>query len=351
VKSTPRRILRRILIPVLSTCVILAILGLVLPRLGLGHLTLPLARKEQFSVPNAESFPSRLHASEHQIVDNNGKAVLLKGLMPPDSATLASEVEFDRAFFEGMAETGANVIRTPVHADNWVNDEYYLWRYLDPVVTWAGEMGMYVIVDWHSIGNVVTGAGAQMPDTRENSMDLALSFWSTTARYFRDAPNVIFEIFNEPESISPQEWKGGAEKLIQTIRAEGADQLVIVGGTDFGRDLSWVLKSPISDANVAYAAHIYPIHASSGWDGWFGDVAEKYPVISTEWGFMDKSESSASSYLVGKRTGYGEPFLKYLTDRGIGWVACWYDDEWLPPMFEEGQKQLTDYGKFVLENL
>lgn len=347
-KTRKRRQLWLVLIPLLSIC---TILGFLASRSGHLSLKLPIAKKEQFSSINQAQYPSRLLASGYQILDESGKAILLKGLMPPDPDKLMGKGKFNRTFFEAMEKTGANVIRIPVHAERWVNDDYYLWRYLDPAVTWAGEMGLYVIIDWHSIGNVVTGAGAQMPDVKQNSMDLALSFWSTTARYFRNAPHVIFEVFNEPESITGIEWKQGAEKLIQVIRAQGADQLVIVGGINFGRDLSWVNDHPISETNLAYASHIYPAHASIGWDGWFGQVAEKYPVISTEWGYVDKSRADAPFYLIGNRTNYGEPFLKYLAQKDVGWVACWYDDEWLPPMFENGQTQLTEYGKFVLENL
>jgi len=43
--------------------------------------------------------------------------------------------------------------------------------------------------------------------------------------------------------------------------------------------------------------------------------------------------------------------MSYLVERKIGWVACWYDDDWLPAMFERGFSGLTDYGKFVKAKL
>ena len=66
---------------------------------------------------------------------------------------------------------------------------------------------------------------------------------------------------------------------------------------------------------------------------------------------MDEAEETPNSYLVGDPSTYGEPFLQYLNDHSIGWVACWYDDEWLPPMFTEGRKDFTQYGRFVLQQL
>jgi len=46
-----------------------------------------------------------------------------------------------------------------------------------------------------------------------------------------------------------------------------------------------------------------------------------------------------------------EPFLAYLQERGIGWVACWYDDEWESPLFQAGWKSGTRLGEFVLAQL
>jgi len=318
---------------------------------GRFSITLPVEHKSEFSEEITSHFPGRLYVSGNRIVDTNGNVILLKGLMPPDPARLMLDGEFNREFFADMASIGANVIRIPVHPENWLHDQVYLWRYLDPVVAWAGDSNIYVIIDWHYIGNVVTGAGPQMPDIEINSKDLTLQFWQLTARYFRNAPNVIFEIFNEPQSIEAEVWHSSATEIIQAIRAQGADQLVIVGGIDYGKDLSWVAELPIDDSNVAYSSHIYPAHSSSSWRHWFGNVSEKYPVVITEWGFMDDSTDSSQAHLVGDQVTYGDPLLTYLWERNMGWVACWFDDKWAPPMFTEDRMSYTKFGEFVLQQL
>jgi endoglucanase len=336
------------LLGLISICAVLLIVGS-----PFGHLTITLPIKHTAAFVNGDvtSFPGKLQASGNQIINAEGNIVLLKGLMPPDPARLHSENKFSQDFFLGISETGANVIRIPVHPENWVKDKDYLWRYLDPIVTWAGDLNMYVIIDWHYIGNVATGAGPEMPDLAIKPKDLTLEFWQTTARYFCDVPNVIFEIFNEPQSIGAEEWQGNALEIIRAIRDQGASQLVIVGGIDYGKDLSWVMDHPIDDKNISYASHIYPVHASSQWTGLFGTVAGKYPVLITEWGFMDENRNTAQSYLAGDQTTYGEPFLGYLNARNIGWVACWYDDQWEPAMFTENWMSYTRYGEFVIQQL
>ena len=318
-----------------------------------GHfsINLPVRHKSEFAAQDMSTFAVRLYARGNQIVDANGNVVLLKGLMPPDPVKVRQDGNFNQNFFTGMASTGANVIRISVHPENWVHDPDYLWRCLDPIAGWAGEAHVYVIIDWHYIGNVATGAGPQMPDLQANPKDLTLQFWRTTAHYFRNTPNVIFEIFNEPQSIDANDWRSNANEIIQSIRAQGADQLVVVGGIDYGKDLSWVLEQPIADGNVAYASHIYTAHASSSWPHWFGEIAAQYPVLITEWGFMEDNGDPSQDYLFGDQSSYGEPFLNYLSDRNIGWIACWYDDQWLPPMFTKGRKGFTKYGEFVMQQL
>lgn len=218
-------------------------------------------------------------------------------------------------------------------------------------MTWNGEKGLYTIIDLHFIGDIGTDRGAQMPDIRTPSRDFATAFWRQVASYFKDAPHVIFEIFNEPAEISAEDWRVSAQALVDVIRSAGARQLIIVGGVEYSRDLSWVLETPIHDENIAYAAHIYPAHSKFSWDRWFGDVAAQYPVVVTEWGWMESDPSGKQLYLVGSQTTYGEPFLEYLDQHGIGWVACWYDDEWQPAMFEQAFKRPTPFGRFVLQRL
>ncbi len=57
------------------------------------------------------------------------------------------------------------------------------------------------------------------------------------------------------------------------------------------------------------------------------------------------------TYLSGNRTTYGEPLANYMEENGIGWIACWYDDGWEPPMFLDERTELTDWGQFVMELL
>ncbi len=345
-----RRYLRRLAIAltvILLACVVIGIVG---SRFGALSFRPPVTHTPAWT-GTAANAPLPLRVQGNSLVTPDGQVVILRGLMSPDPARLAEDRRFNRAFYERQAAAGANVIRVPIHPERWVHDPDYLWRHLDPIVTWAGELGMYVILDWHYIGSIETGEGENMPDIKEQPQDLTRTFWQQVAAYFKPAPHVLFEIWNEPAQISGPDWRRHAEDVVQTVRSTGASQVVIVGGVEWSRDPSGFVDAPLSDAQVAYAAHIYPAHRQSGWDDWFGRLSQLHPVLLTEWGFMDENGAAGPDYLRGKAASYGAPLLAYAAEHGIGWVACWYDDEWEPPMYDKGMTTPTHYGQFVLDSL
>ncbi|MDO8121279.1 cellulase family glycosylhydrolase [Isoptericola sp. b490] len=320
----------------LLVVVVLAVLGV-----G-GRLTLAVEHTDAFAstveLPAPDVQGARLVAGDAGLV--------LRGVMIRDPYVLEQDGELGPDLFADIAATGANVVRIPVHPQWWREDDEYLWRYLEPAVRWAGDAGLYAIVDWHSIGNVRTGTAPHDPELYSHTWDLTVDFWTTVARFFAPAPHVLFEVFNEPQGINAVDWHDAADELVATIRATGATQPVVIGGVDDARDLSWVTDTPVDDGDVVYATHIYPGHARSGWDRWFGDVSADHPVLVTEWGFTDLDSAQGDSYLVGSPQGYGTELADYTSARGIGWVACWWDDDWRPAML--GPDGPTQWGRFAL---
>lgn len=330
----------------------LVVVVLVLATLGTGTGAGPGGERLQLPVDRAESFEASidlpaLDVEGPDLVTAGGESLRLRGIMPPDPAALAGDGRFSAALFEEIAATGASVVRIAVHPEYWREDPDYLWRYLDPAVRWAGEAGLYVIIDWHSIGNVRTGEAPLRPDLYSHTEELTHEFWAATARYFADTPNVLFEVFNEPQGITAGEWRAAAQDIVRVIRSQGAEQPVVVGGIAYARDLSWVLEDPVDDPAVVYASHIFPSHAEASWPRDFGEVAARYPVLLTEWGFAPDGEF----YLVGTESGYAQPLMEYTEDVGAGWVACWWDDEWQPAMLAPGDHEVGQFGQFVLDQL
>ena len=327
-----------------------AVVLLSLSAFGMGHLTIrtPVATRSEFDCTSCAAYPPPLAVRGHDLMGPDGSTVTLRGVMVPELERLADAGRLRAALFESIATTGANVVRLPVDPVAWRSDPDYLARYIDPAVRAAGEVGLYAIVDLHMIGNIVTGSGQAMPDVP--ALPLAEAFWTAVSGYFRAVPHVLFEIVNEPAAISADAWQPVAGELVQAIRRSGAGQPAIVGGITYASDVSWVMATPIADRNVAYAVHLYP-GTLGDWQRSFGDVAFRYPVLVTEWGFMDENPSAAQEYLNGSAATFGDPLMAFLARRGIGWVACWWDASWEPPMLRPDGASYTNLGRFVVEQL
>lgn len=342
---------KRKVIMVLLTLIMFPLIFVILLMIfGNGKLVLPVEKKEVFELSIGDaSYVQKLTVKDGIIVNEQEQQVVLQGLMVPEVRRLDQEGKFNKKYFEEVFACGGNVIRIPIHPEEWEQDEYYLWRYLDPIVEWAVENNKYIILDLHFIGNIESGIGDEMPKIETEPLAFSVEFWKLVAGYFKDVPNVIFEIYNEPAYIDNETWSQSAQLLVDTIRDTGAKQIIIVSGTDYSYDLSYWAKNPMQDSNIVYAAHIFP-NRKQGLQA-LDEMSEDIPIIVTEWGYISKDEPIRQYYLVGERDDYGMPMLQLMERKGISWVACWYDDNWEPPMFFENSNEKTNWGEFILEKL
>lgn len=62
--------------------------------------------------------------------------------------------------------------------------------YLDPLVQWGAELGLYIFIGWHAHGNPITGFN---PDPRLDNPDpeVAKSALRDIAERYRDKPWVL----------------------------------------------------------------------------------------------------------------------------------------------------------------
>lgn len=342
-KKKKRKVLKVFLIIIMLPFIFIIMLMI----FGNGKLMLPVEKKEAFELSiDGASYAQELAVEDGMIVNEQGKPVVLQGLMVPEARRLNQEDKFNEEYFEEVFACGGNVIRVPVHPEAWEQDEYYLWRYLDPIVEWAVKNNKYVILDLHFIGNIESGKGDEMPNIKTEPMVFSVAFWELVAGYFKEVPNVIFEIYNEPALIDNKTWSQSAQLLVDTIRDTGAKQLIIVSGTEYSYDLSYWAKAPMQESNIVYAAHIFP-NRKKGLQI-LDEISDDIPVIVTEWGYISNEEPVKQDYLTGGRNDYGLPMLQLMERKGISWVACWYDDNWEPPMFCKNSNDKTDWGELIL---
>jgi endoglucanase len=78
------------------------------------------------------------------------------------------------------------------------------------------------------------------------------------AEKYGEYPNVIYEIWNEPDYFEWEEVKTYSEEVIAVIRAIDPDNIILVGSPHWDQDLHLVAEDPIRDvSNIMYTIHFY----------------------------------------------------------------------------------------------
>ncbi len=318
-----------------------------------------------FAAPPAEAKSTatlpRIGVQGNHFVDPAGKTVVFRGLALADPAALADRGQWNRRYFEEAKKWNANIVRIPVHPSQWrrLGDEAYL-KMLDQAVQWSGELGLYVIIDWHTIGNMLTGV--YLLPMYVTSRDETFRFWYAVTERYKSNPTVaLYELYNEPTNrdgnMGPMPWDGYRsliEDLTYMIQKINPHAVVLVGGYNFAYELTEVRYEPIRAPNVAYVVHPYPQKRRENWEfNWqrdWGFVAEKYPMIATEFGFMDEKGRGAHVPVIGDET-YGEAIIQFFEKRGISWMPWVFDAEWSPQLIEDWNFTPSRQGNFFREKL
>jgi endoglucanase len=287
----------------------------------------------------------------------DGKAFVFRGLNTADPDNLEKQGNWNDKLFAELESWGANIVRFPVHPRAWRSrgEQEYL-KLLDMGIELAAKHGMYVIIDWHSIGNLST----QMYQSEgyETTQKETFEFWRTIAKKYKDSNTVaFFELFNEPTTYNGQlgsctweQWKELNEEMIGIIRAHGATNIPLVAGFNWAYDLTNVRFSPINAEGIGYVSHPYPQKRAKPWEEqWekdWGYVAKTYPLILTEIGFSLADERGAHIPVISDES-YGEAITAFTAERGISWVGWVFDSRWAPPMFKNWETfEPTTQGKY-----
>jgi hypothetical protein len=310
----------------------------------------------------AQSIPlSRISVSGNKFITPDGKPIIFRGLCTSDPDKLAREDRWNKTYFDAMKSWGANIVRFPVHPTAWRNRGHANYiKLLDQGIQWANELGMYVIIDWHSIGNLRSELFQR--DIYETTKKETFEFWRTMAIQYKENTTVaFFELFNEPTVFNGQlgvcswaDWKALMEETILIVRANGAKAIPLVAGFNWAYDLTPIAKEPINATGIAYVSHPYPQKREKPWEPkWttdWGFAAEKYPVILTEIGFCGADDRGAHIPVISDES-YGDAITKYCKEKGISYTVWVFDPQWSPMLFSDWNFTPTRQGRYFKKAL
>ena len=129
------------------------------------------------------------------------------------------------------------------HAGGYLEDPVESVEKIRAVVNAAIEQGIYVIIDWHC-HNIFQNE--------------AIDFFRKMATEYGHYPNVIYEIFNEPEYQSWPHVKLYSNEVINTIRQIDSNNIIIIGTPHWDQDIHLAAADPITGYhNIMYSMHFY----------------------------------------------------------------------------------------------
>lgn len=246
--------------------------------------------------------------SGNRILDAQGNPVKLRGVNLPDTrgdGTMAwnsypETVAEVKRRIDAVASMGGNFIRLLMTSYGqprsgqvqWTTadkDAGYLTALLE-ITRHAKSKGIVVLLaDWTNLTYVNQTTGM-------SNLATHLPYWKMLAAAFKDEPNVIFGVTNEPK----ENWGGAQDaarwdvfrQMAEGIRSVAPNLIAVQGTRSWARYLGYYINRPIPVPGVVYESHPYgpqfdPNTNFDNFTDWFLRANQTLPVIVGEFGPAD----------------------------------------------------------------
>jgi hypothetical protein len=268
-------------------------------------------------------------------------------------------VQYDQVYDFPLVETTkllkqwkVNTVRLPLNQECWLDDKKYQAE-VKKTVAYFADNDLSVIIDlhWNKPSRKTKSAQQVMANTR------SVTFWKSVATAFKKEPAVIaFELYNEPHTIDWDCWKNGCitkegwkvsgmQSLVNAVRSTGANQWVIVNGLNWANNVPGTVANLPKDSKnkIALGWHVYDEYEDKDkctttdcFEKNIVPIAEKYPVIITEFGSRLLCDPS-----------HNDRVMQFASKHDIGFVAwAWYPaDCGFPALIKDWSGTPTEAGK------
>ncbi len=253
---------------------------------------------------NAIEIYGQLSVNGTQLVGESGEPVILRGVSFGWHNWWSGYYNAN-AVRQLTDDWNSTVVRAAigVEPDNaYLQNPELAMNCVTAVVDAAIEKGVYVILDWHS---------------HSIQLEPARTFFRTIAEQYKEYPNIIYELYNEPVNDSWQQVKAYSEELIKTIRAIDKKNVILVGSPHWSQDVHLAADDPITGYdNLMYTLHFY----AGTHKKWLRDradyaVSKGLPLFVSECGGMDASGNTNLDVKEWDR------WVQWMEDNKMSWVA------------------------------
>lgn len=265
-------------------------------------------------VINSNAQPVKTHGQLKvqgtQLVDQNNQPLVLNGMSFGWS-------NFHPRFYTAAAvrwlhkDWKCNVVRAAMGIEpekGYLQDSASSKRLINTVVETAIDEGIYVIIDWHS-------HNINLKESKDFFKEMATRY----SRY----PNIIYEIFNEPDYETWTEVKKYSTEIIATIRAIDSNNIILVGSPHWDQDINLPAEDPIYGfKNLLYSLHFYAAtHKQPLRDRVDAAIAKGLPIFVSESAGMQATGDGPIDYAEWNK------WISFMEARKISWVTWSVSDK------------------------
>jgi len=220
--------------------------------------------------------------------------------------------------FALMAEWGFDFARLPMsylcwtEKDDWLKLREEQLKHIDEAVGYGGKHGVHVNLNFHRAPGYCVNPPKEPLDLWQDDKALeACSFhWAHFAKRYKGIPNqrLSFDLLNEPSNIPEETYVRVVKRLVQAIRGEDPQRLIIADGLRWGT----VPVHGLADLGIAQSTRGYePMQISHYKAGWVGG-SDKWPEPTWP---LKRSGSEVNRETLAKTR--IEPW-KHLEKKGVG---------------------------------
>lgn len=266
-----------------------------------------------FTVSNAQFVKEngQLSVLGTQLVDKNNNPVVLRG-MSFGWHSMWPRFYNEKAVSWLKKDFKCNVVRAAMGIElgdkSYMKDPQFSKDKIDAVVKGAIKSDIYVIIDWHS---------------HNINLKEAKEFFAEVSKKYSKYPNIIYEIFNEPDYESWSEVKAYAEEVISVIRANDPKNIILVGSPHWDQDVDLPAADPIRGFdNLMYTMHFYAAtHGKDLRDKTDDAIKSGLPIFISESAGMEASGDGPLNIKA------WQEYIDWMESRKLSWITWSVSDK------------------------
>ena len=253
----------------------------------------------------------QLSVSGTQLVDKNNNPIVLRGM------SFGWHSMWPRFYNEKAVEWlkkdfNCNIVRAAMGIElgqmSYMKEPQFSKEKIEAVIKGAIKSDIYVIIDWHS-HNV--------------NLKEAKEFFAEMSKKYAKYPNVIYEIFNEPDHETWPEIKTYAEEVIKVIRENDPNNIILIGSPHWDQDVNLPAADPIKGySNLMYTMHFYAAtHGKELRDKTDEAIKSGLPIFISESAGMEATGDGPLNYQA------WQEYIDWMEERKLSWITWSISDK------------------------